>query len=290
MIDRLEGGPYSASGRTPLADSSQRADRLKEDHLMTDAATVKHLTKEQLEEALKIASESDTVEMKLTVPETSYTSTSHALGIDPLEARVRQVVFFDTPDLTLERAGLVVRARRTQDAPDDSTVKVRPVDPAKLPKKLRESEHFGVEVDAMPGGYVCSGSMKGVLTKHDVRAVAFGGMPISKLFDKEQREFYEAHAPAGLALDDLSVLGPINVLKLKFLPEGLEMPLVVEAWIFPNNTSILELSTRCRPAEALEVANRLKTYLAGRNVPLDGEQSTKTKDALTYFSSRLELA
>ena len=40
-----------------------------------------------------------------------------ALGMDPLDARLRQVFFFDTPDLALDRAGVVVRARRTQGAP-----------------------------------------------------------------------------------------------------------------------------------------------------------------------------
>ena len=42
----------------------------------------------------------------------------------------------------------------------------------------------------------------------------------SALYSKEQRAFYQAHAPEGLGLDDLSVLGPINVLKLRFTPCG----------------------------------------------------------------------
>ena len=83
-----------------------------------------------------------------------------ALGIDPLQAQIRQVVFFDTPELTLNQAGVVVRARRVQDKGDDSVVKLRPVVPNELPAELRRSAAFGVEVDAMPGGFVCSGSMK----------------------------------------------------------------------------------------------------------------------------------
>ena len=42
-----------------------------------------------------------------------------------------------------------------------------------------------------------------------------GNRAIRKLFTKEQRAFYREHAPEGLELDDLSMLGPINVLKLK---------------------------------------------------------------------------
>ena len=67
----------------------------------------------------------------------------------------------------------------------------------------------------MPGGFVCSGSMKGT-PRADVREAVAGKRKLRDLFSKEQRVFYADHAPAGVALDDLSVLGPIFVLKLKF--------------------------------------------------------------------------
>ena len=79
------------------------------------------------------------------------------LGVDPLDAQIRQVYFFDTPDLALDRQGIVVRARRVQRKGDDSVVKLRPIVPAELPSEVRESPSFGIEVDAMPGGHVCSG-------------------------------------------------------------------------------------------------------------------------------------
>lgn len=246
-----------------------------------------HLTEAQLSDMLALAKASDSVELKLTVPENAYSSTANALGMDPLEAQIRQIFFFDTPDLKLNHAGLVVRARRIQGANDDSVVKLRPVDPQKLPKKLRESVSFGVEVDAMPGGYVCSGSMKGEVGKRDVREVVFDARPIRKLFNKDQRAFYEEHAPEGIELDHLAILGPINVFKLKFLPKGSKLPLVAEFWLFPDNTSVLELSTKCPPKDALTTANRLRTYLTSKNVSLSGEQQTKTKAALELFSARL---
>ena len=49
--------------------------------------------------------------------------------MDPLDAQIRQVFFFDTPDLALNQAGVVVRARRVQGKGDDSVVKLRPVVP-----------------------------------------------------------------------------------------------------------------------------------------------------------------
>ena len=246
-----------------------------------------HLTDAELSDMLALAKASDSVELKLTIPENAYSSTANALGMDPLDAQIRQIFFFDTPDLKLNHAGLVVRARRIQGANDDSVVKMRPVDPQALPKKLRESLSFGVEVDAMPGGYVCSGSMKGEVGKRDVREVVFDARPIRKLFSKEQRAFYEAHAPEGIELDHLSILGPINVFKLKFQPKGSKIPMVAEFWLFPDNTSVLELSTKCPPKDAMTTANRLRTYLTSKNVSLSGEQQTKTKAALELFSARL---
>ncbi len=78
----------------------------------------------------------DSVELKLTVPETDHRSAIQALDIDPLDAQMRQVVFFDTPDLTLNEHGIVVRGRRIQGKGDDSVVKLRPVVPDTLPSSF----------------------------------------------------------------------------------------------------------------------------------------------------------
>jgi nitric oxide reductase activation protein len=56
---------------------------------------------------------------------------------------------------------------------------------------------------------------------------------------------YAAHPPDGLELDDLSILGPIFVLKLKFTPDGYDRRVVAELWLYPDNSMILELSTKC---------------------------------------------
>ncbi len=72
------------------------------------------LNSEQLVELLALLKKVDTVELKLTVPADAGRRIMDSLGIDPLDAQIRQVVFFDTPDLTLDKAGVVVRARRVQ--------------------------------------------------------------------------------------------------------------------------------------------------------------------------------
>jgi hypothetical protein len=171
-----------------------------------------------------------------------------------------------------------------QGASDDSVVKLRPVAPDNLSPKLRKAPTFGVEVDAMPGGFVCSGSYKAVLPEPRVREVVSRQRPIRKLFSKEQRAFFAEHAPAGLALDDLTPLGPINVMKLKFVPKDFARRLVAEMWLYPDGSRIVELSTKCPPADAFDVAAATRTFLSGKGIDVSGEQQTKTRTALEYFS------
>lgn len=242
---------------------------------------------EQLAGLLRALGEADGVELKLTVPETAHRSTLAALDVDPLDAQVRQVVFLDTPDLALDRAGLVVRARRIQRHEGDTVVKARPVDPAALPDDVRRAPGFTVEVDAMPGRYVCSASLRHTVTNEDVRAATSGVRPRRTIFSPAQRAFYARRAPAGVGLDDLSVLGPVFVLKLKLPRRALGRKVVVELWLQPTGTRILELSTKCAPSEATEVAQDLRTQLEGRGVVVSGEQRTKTRSTLELFSAEL---
>jgi hypothetical protein len=207
--------------------------------------------------------------------------------MDSLEAQIRQVFFFDTPDLALDEHGIVVRSRRVQKKGDDSIVKLRPVVPSELPDEVRGSPGFGVEVDAMPGGFVCSGTMKQALGPKPVKAVVAGKEPLRKLFSKEQRAFFAEYAPEGVELDDLDVLGPIFVLKLKFSPEGYDRRLVAELWLYPDGARILELSTKCAPGEAFQVAAETRAFLTAHGVALAGKQQTKTRTALEFFSQEL---
>jgi nitrogen fixation protein FixH len=240
----------------------------------------------ELEELLQLLGDADSVELKLTVPNEDRQTAVAALGVDPLDARLRQVFFFDTPDLALDRAGVVVRARRTQGDPDDTVVKLRPVVPKELPDDLRARPDFVVEVDAMPNSYVCSGSFKGQ-AKAAVAETAAGRQPLRKLFSKPQRAFFATHAPNGVELDDLSVLGPVHALKLKVSPKGMGRRLAVELWIYPDGTQILELSTKCAPDEALRAAIESRDYLSSIGLDLSGEQATKTRTALEYFAGLL---
>jgi hypothetical protein len=254
---------------------------------MSAASAAPTISDEQLPELLDLLRDADSVELKLTVPESGQYAAAGALRLDPLDAQIRQVYFFDTPDLALNHRGVVLRARRVQRRGGDSVVRLRPVIPKEISKTLRKSHGFTIEVDAMPGGYICSGTLKRGVGNADVREVASGSRPLGALLSKAQRAFLAEHAPRGPALDELSVLGPILVLKLKFEPEGFERRLVAELWMYPDGSRVLELSTKCEPTQAVQTAAETRAFLSQRGVELTGQQQAKTTKALEFFAAGL---
>jgi hypothetical protein len=77
------------------------------------------------------------------------------------------------------------------------------------------------------------------------------------------------------------------VLKLKFKPERLERRLVAELWMYPDNSRLLELSTKCEPREAFLAAAETRVFLSERGIDLSGQQEPKTLKALEFFSARI---
>ena len=251
----------------------------------TSAAKRKALVKEEeIERLLQLLGETEDVEdveLKLTVPDSDQRSAVIVLDMDVLKAEVRQVVFFDTSDLKLSRAGIIVRARRARKG-GDAVIKLRPIEPDSLAGRLRHSSDFKVELDVMPGAFVCSGSLKGKVDNADVKEVIQGTRPVRKLFSPEQRFLYAEYAPKGVDLDSLTACGPINIVKSKFALKEYEA--VAELCFYPDGSRILELSMKCAPAKAVHVAAEARAFLSSRGIDPTGEQQTKTNKALQYFS------
>ena len=129
----------------------------------------------------------------------------------------------------------------------------------------------------MPGGFVCSGSMKRALPTRDVADAVDGERPVRKLFSKEQRAFYDvsrARRPRARR-----PLGPRARLRAQAAdaPPDFAPQLVAEIWLYPDGSRILELSTKCAPSEALDVADQTRAFLAACGVDTSGEQHTKTR-------------
>ena len=253
---------------------------------MTGTGT--HLSDADAASVLALIRDADSVELKLTVPARDHRSTVAALGMDPLDAQIRQVFFFDTPDLALDNPASSCARRRVQGKGDDTVVKLRPVAPDELPEELRKLPGFGVEVDAMPGGYVCSASLKGDARVERARTSRQDERPLRKLFTKEQRAFYararsrgrRARRPVGPRAD-LRAQAEVH-------PEGVRPPARRRDVALSGRLAHPRALDEVPPARGVPGRGRdCAPFLTSRGVDLGGEQQTKTRKALLYFSERL---
>jgi len=247
------------------------------------------LSIEETKKLLHQIRNSKSVEIKVSVPREEKQRVTLSMGIDPVEAQARHVYFFDTPDQALNRAGLIVRARRIPGGTADTVVKLRPVDPAAIDAELKRSDDFKVEVDAMPGGtFICSASYKGSVPSQDVVDVFHGLQTIRSLFSKEQRRFYDEHAPKGIDMNSLRMQGPILALRAKHKPKEYKPGITAELWLWNDGQHILEISTKCAPVDAFQTAVEFRTFLEGHGVDLFAKQETKTRTAMDKFKAGLK--
>lgn len=226
------------------------------------------------------------VELKMNVP-TDQRIALRALRLDTLRGRIREVVFFDTPDLALFRHGVVVRARRTQSAADDTVVKLRPALPGDLPPAVRDSKNLKIEMDVSRGSYVVSASLKGRPRPGTVREVVLGQRPPEELFSRQQRKFLADQLTEVIEWDDLVALGPIFVVFLKFVPEGLQQRMTIEQWHYPGQVPLVELSTKAKPDEIVQVYSAANDFLTRYGLTATGEQEPKTRRSLEFLSRML---
>ena len=83
------------------------------------------------------------------------------------------------------------------------------------------------------------------------------------------------------------MLGPLNILKLKFSPAEYSRPMVAELWFYPDGSQVIELSAKCLPQEAFAAAAESKAFLATHGVDLGAPQATKTRTAMEFFAAEL---
>jgi hypothetical protein len=248
-----------------------------------ETSGLESLTRDQLIEMMSDLAEVHSVELKMTVPADQRMAMS-ALEFDPLLGKIREVYFFDTPELDLFDSGIVLRARRTQGAEADTAVKLRPAVPAELPPDVRQSRNLKIEMDVTRGSYVVSASLKGTRPNEAVPQTLHGERPVRRLFTKEQRAFFEGLESVGPSWESLVPLGPVIVVLLKFTPRGLKRRLTIEQWHYPGEVPLVEISTKATPHNAFEVLNESTAFLRIHGLSASGVQEPKTRRALEFYA------
>lgn len=226
----------------------------------------------------------ESVEVKITVRPDEEDAAERALDLDADTAERREVYFFDTRDLSLFDAGVVLRARKCTGDDDDSTVKLRPVVPSELPERWSRIEGFKVEVDVVGEGMVCSASLSAVQRRDEIDEAAGGRRTLKALFSEEQERFLADYGPAEIGWEELGVLGPVEVRRWKVEPKGLDYEVTAEAWRLPDGSDLLELSVKTEPPDAGNAYVAFADFLRSRDLSTEGDQQIKTRTALTYFT------
>ena len=135
----------------------------------------------------------------------------------------------------------------------------------------------------MPGGFVCSASLKGRTTNDDVKEATAGTLPLRNLYSKTQRAFYAEHAPDGIGLDDLVVLGRSRP-QAEAHAGRVRAQARRRALEYPDGSRILELSTKCRPGRGGR--GRRGGQCASRAIGIDSRANSRRRRPRLCGTSR----
>jgi len=224
------------------------------------------------------------VEVKITAQVKDEALVRKALERSGEKPEHRQVYFYDTAELALFDAGVVLRARKVSESADDSTVKLRPVDPTTLSEAWKQTEGFEVELDGVGDSTICSAKLSVEQAGGEIGTVAAGDREIRKLFSAEQERLVVEHAPTSITWQDLQILGPVEVRKWKIDPKGFGEDVVAEEWTLPDGSDLIELSIKIEPERANDASAAFMIFLEDNGFTTEGDQQTKTRATLTYFT------
>jgi hypothetical protein len=222
----------------------------------------------------------ESIEVKQTVAAHAHARALSVLELRPQEALWRRLFFYDTPGLDLHNCGVVLRARAAKGEPDDSTVKIRPVDPGRV-ERWRGVPGFKLEADIVGSTVIRSASFTVRQGRDEIDAVARGERAVAKLFSQAQETFLRELAPTPVELSELLSLGPVHARKWHVRHPGLPHRLCAEAWRMPDGRSLLELSIKADPAAAASATAGFAGFLAELGIAVHEAPEPKTRAALT---------
>ena len=243
------------------------------------------MTESPLRREIQIDPSIGAIEIKITAQARDEDAVRTALDTADIESERREIWFYDTPDLDLFEAGLVLRARLIHGGADDSTVKLRPVGPGSLGEHWKDTPGFEIELDAVGEEAICSAKLSVDQDRGEIAAVAAGRRPIKALFSKAQERLVDEYWGRDVAWDGLTAFGPVAVRKWEFTPKGFDNEITVEEWVLPDDSDLVELSVKSPPGEAGAAGDAFLGFLSKRGFDTEGDQQTKTRSALRYFTT-----
>ena len=224
------------------------------------------------------------VEIKMNVSSEQALYAARTLHLDLDKAQFRKIFFFDTAELDHFGRGLILRGRLIKDAEDDSTIKIRPVEPESISDEWRSQPGFKMESDLVGGKAIRSASLTDFKKPGEVQEMSTGQRLTAKLFSADQERFLQQHGHASLDFAPLKIMGPVEVFRWKIKRPPFPYELTAEEWRLPNTTDLVELSIKVLSADEERALTLFADFLHGLKLETGGEQQTKTKVILQYFA------
>lgn len=218
-------------------------------------------------------------EIKATIEGPKIAAALKAFSLSQSSAEQRFVYFFDTAKLALNKARVVVRARRVPGKQHDSTIKIRPVDPGEV-TKWKKIKGFKIEADAGSSGIVLSASLTRPVAKGVIKKLETGDGSLDSIFDDDQERFLAQMCRISYKLSSLQQFGPIDVLWWKQEYPGLPAPMTAELWTRADGEKLLELSIRVPSGIAAFSSGGFLAFLADLGAKPDNASQAKTKWAM----------
>jgi hypothetical protein len=238
----------------------------------------------------KAVAGAEAIEIKATVPDHQVRAALARFGLTADNDEERHIYFFDTPGLALLAGGIIARARRIIGDEHDSTVKFRPVDPAKIGAQWRKYRDFKIEVDASEKALVKSASFSMPVDKGLIKRVASGKKPIEAVFTPEQEEFLMTVARRKIDFTELAVLGPLTAQRWRFEDPACPWPITAELWRREDGQRLMEVSVKAPIVQAAVAIGGFMAYLAEVGAERDDSEQTKTRWAMGYYAAKLGAA
>jgi hypothetical protein len=229
----------------------------------------------------------EAIEIKATIPQAQVKPALKRYGLTERNDDERHIYFFDTPDLKLLKSGIIARARRVVGGEHDSTIKFRPVDPARVGKRWRKYKDFKIEADASERGVVKSASFSMPVAKGLIKSVAAGKKGIAALFTAEQEAFLAELAGKAPDFATLALLVPLRAQRWDFEDAACPWPITAELWRRGDRATLMEVSVKAPAAQGAAVMAGFMAFLAEVGAERDRAQQAKTHWALDYYAGHL---
>jgi adenylate cyclase class IV len=226
----------------------------------------------------------DEVEIKVTIRPDHELKATRAMQLHEHGAEVRVIYFYDTPNLELFDAGIVLRARQLSGDDDDSTVKFRRAAIGSIDASWKLFEGFKLEADCVGDEVIHSASLTVLQRRDEIDDVAEHKRPIEKLFSREQERFLGQFYPGRVDFGGLQVLGPIRVLRWQLQHSDFPHELTVEEWRLPDGDDLVEVSIKAAAEQAADARREFEEHLNALGLDPQGNQETKTRTALKFFT------